>query len=86
MVHGLHGRQVHPQSIGDAGQIQPELQEQIYKVHLLPGEWVVDLGTRQVALRPGTLVYPVVSALIVMVSHVVHVVLVKQEQSTLSPR
>ena len=79
MVHGLQGGQVHAQGVGDTGQVKTKLQQQVNKVQLLARERVVDLGAGQVALRPGTVVQAVVAALVVMVTHVMHVVLVEPE-------
>ena len=84
VVHGLEGGEIHPQGVGDTGQVQPELHEQVDEVHLLPGEGVAYLGAGEVALWPGAVVHQVVVALVAVVLHVVALVYVEEERTLAS--
>jgi len=80
VVHRLQGGHVDAERVGDAGQVETELEQQVDEVHLVAGERVAQLGAGEVALRPRARVQTTVAAGVGVLLDVVDVVDVEQHR------
>jgi len=84
VVHVLQRVQVDPEGLGDRGQIESELHQQVDKVHLVTGERVADLRAGQVTLGPRAGVETTVTAEVGVLLDVVDVMNVEHHRPTTS--
>jgi len=82
MVHVLQGGEVDAQGVGNGGQIQSKLKEQVDEVHLVAGERVAEGRAGEVALRPRASVEAAVAARVGVLLDVVYVVNVELQRRT----
>ncbi len=86
VVHVFKRREVSPQSVCNAGKIQSKAQEEINEVDLFQRPRIEHFRAREVALWPGTVVYPMVVALVFVVPHVVHVMQIEENGRSFQTR
>ena len=79
MTHVRQSVQIDTERVSETRPVETELHEQVNEIHLVAGQRMTQLRTREVALRPGAVIQPVVAASIVVVVHAVDVVFVEEQ-------
>lgn len=79
MIHALNRCHVFTDGLSDACQVESEVYKQVNDVHLVTGEWISDLGTGPITLRPRTVIEAVVITLVLVVLDVMDVVQVEED-------